>query len=264
MATPLRMKFDAKNRKPFINAAAATAAGEVVVYEQLNAAIEGMAWKDNCRLASTVNITVASPGSSFDGGTAVSGDRILLKNQTTQTENGIYIWNGAATPMTRAADCSTFDELESAVVTIDEGTAAAGSTWRQTQVNGVIGTNNVVWTAFGTSAPAASETTSGIAEIATQAEIDTGTDDARMVTPLKLATYAQRAKRFSADFGDGSATSYVITHNLNTLDVEVYVRETAGTKRQVFAEVQHTSVNSVTILTDVAPTANALRATVQA
>lgn len=264
MATPLKRQLDAENRKPIINAAPGTATGDLVTYEQLNAAIEGIAWKDNVRFASTVNITVASPGSSFDGGTATAGDRILLKNQTSVPENGIYVWNGAATPMTRTADANVFDELESAVVTVDEGTSNAGTTWRQTQVNGVIGTNNIVWQAFGTSAPAATQTVAGIAEIATQAEVDTGTDDTRIVSPAGLAGYANRAKRYSTDFGDAAATSYVITHNLNTLDVEVYIRETGGSKRQVYTEVQHTSVNSVTILVDAAPALNSLRCTVLA
>ena len=115
-----------------------------------------------------------------------------------------------------------------------------------------------------TSAPAASESTAGIAEVATQAETDAGTDDGRFVTPLKLATYSGRAKRYSATFGDGSATSYVITHNLNTDDTEVYVRETGGSKRQILCEVQHTSVNSVTLLfaADSVPALNSLRCTV--
>ena len=87
-------------------------------------------------------------------------------------------------------------------------------------------------------------------------------DDARIVTPLKLATYSGRAKRFSQDFGDGSATSYAITHNLGTLDVNVYVRETGGTKRAVLCEVQHTTTNQVTLLFDTAPASNAMRITV--
>jgi hypothetical protein len=262
MAMPLKRQIDAESRIPIINAAPATASGELVTYEQLNAAIEGIAWKDNARFASTVNITLASPGSSFDGGTPTAGDRILIKAQTSVPENGVYIWNGAAVPMTRALDASTFSELESAVVTVDEGTANAGTAWRQTQVNGTIDSNNVVWTAFGTVAASASETVAGLAELATQAETDAGTDDARIVTPLKLATYSGRAKRYAVDFGDGAATSYVITHNLNTLDVEVYVRETGGSKRHVLTEIQHTSVNSVTILVDSAPASSALRATV--
>jgi len=42
----------------------------------------------------------------------------------------------------------------------------------------------------GGAAAAASESVSGIAELATQAETDAGSDDLRIVTPLKLATYS--------------------------------------------------------------------------
>ena len=263
MAIPLKRQLDAESRKPIINAAPATANGEVVVFEQLNAAIEAVAWKDNVRVASVANVTVSAPGASLDGIALTSGDRILLRNQTTQTENGIYIFNGAATPATRAIDANTFDELESAIVTVDEGTNA-GTTWRQTQVNGVLGTNNVIFTSFGAGVAQASETNAGIAQIATQAQTDAGTDDLKIVTPLKLATYSGRAKRFATTIGDASATSIVVTHNLNTQDVEVFLREATGSLRQVLAEVQATSVNTVTCLFDVAPALNSIRAVVVA
>lgn len=256
--------IDAGGRKPYTNASPSTANGEVVVHEQLTAAIQELGWKDNVRAASTANVTVSSPGSAIDGVTLSTSDRVLLKNQTTQTENGIYVWNGAAVAMTRASDADTFDELESAVVLIDEGTTNAGTSWRQTQVNGVIGTNNVVRSSFSSSASQASETVSGVAEIATQAETDAGTDDLRIVTPLKLATYSGRAKRFAADIGDGSATSITVTHNLNTLDAHVTIRENGGSKRAVIAEVQYASVNSVTILFDAAPTSAQYRCIVTA
>jgi hypothetical protein len=193
----------------------------------------------------------------------VANDRFLAKDQTTASQNGIYIWNGAATPATRALDMNVAAEVEQAVVVVEEGTSA-GATFRQTAVNVTLDTTNLAFTTFGTSAPAASETTAGIAEIATQAETDTGTDDLRMVTPLKLKTWASAPKRFQQTFGDGSATSYVITHNLNTNDVQVMVYEVGGSKRDVMCEVQHTSVNSVTILTASAPAASAYRAVVLA
>lgn len=245
------------------NLAAAVAAGQPVTYEQFNAALAGLAWKDNARVAAQVDTTIAAPGAAIDGITLSINDRVLLKAQTAVAENGIYIWNGAATPLTRAVDAAVFADLESAVATIDEGTDA-GATYRQTQVNGVIDTNDVIWTDFGTASPSASESTPGIAEIATQAETDAGTDDARFVTPLKLATYTGRAKRYSATIGDASATSIAVTHNLGTEDVQVYIREVGGSKRQVLAEVQHTSANSVTVLFDAAPALNSMRVTVQA
>lgn len=264
MTTLVNVKLDFGNARRLTNLAPAAATGEPVTYEQMNAALEGLAWKDDAVAASTVNVTVAAPGAAIDGVTLTSGDRVLLKNQTSVPENGIYIFNGAASALTRSDDASTFAELEGAVLTVSEGTANAGTTWRQTQVNGVIGTNDLVFTSFGTTSAAASETTAGIAELATQAETDTGTDDTRIVTPLKLATYAGRAKRYAASFGDGSATSYAIVHNLGTVDVQVYLYENGGSKRQVFAEIQHTSTTTVTVVTDSAPASNAYRAVVVA
>jgi hypothetical protein len=254
--------IDAGGRKPYTNAAPATTNGEVVVYEQLQAAIQSIAWKDDVRAASVVNVTLATPGAAIDGVTLAVNDRVLLKSQTTSTENGIYVWNGAAVPLTRAVDADTFDELEAAIVTASEGTAGAGTTWRQTQVNGVIGTNNLLWTSFQTAAPAASETVSGIAEIATQAETDAGTDDLRIVTPLKLATYSGRAKRFNQTVGDGSATSITVTHNLGTKAVAVDISEVGGSFREVITEIQKTTTNSITVLFDTAPASGAYLATV--
>lgn len=253
--------LDFGNARRITNLAPATATGEAVVFEQLNAAVEGLAWKDDVRVSAQVNTTVASPGATIDGISMVAGDRVLLPNQTTASQNGIYIWNGAAVPMTRASDASTFDELEGAVTSVTEGTDA-GVSFRQTQVNGTIGTDPVLWVNFGTAAPAASETTAGIAEIATQAETDTGTDDLRFVTPLKLATYAGGAKRYITSIGDGSATSYAVVHNLGTLDVQVYVYENGGSKREVIVEKQHTSTTTVTIIFGTAPASNAYRVVV--
>lgn len=260
MSVLVNTKLDFGNARRITNLAPGAATGEPVTYEQMNSALEGLSWKDNVRVSPSVNVTVASTGATLDGVTMASGDRVLLRAQTTVSQNGIYVWNGAAVPMTRALDASTFDELESAVVVVDEGTSA-GSAYRQTQVNGTIDSSNVVWAAFGGSG-AATETSSGIAEIATQAETDAGTDDSRIVTPLKLATYAGRAKRFSQTIGDGSATSIAVTHNLGTEDVIVVVRETGGSKREVLVEVQHTTTNVVTILFDTAPASNSYRVTV--
>lgn len=240
-----------------------TANGQPVVHEQLKAAVEGMSWKDNVRVSTQANITIASPGATIDGITMVANDRVLVRAQTTATENGIYIWNGAATPMTRALDSDTFDKLESAITTVDEGTNA-GVSFRQTQVNGVIGTNNVAFATFGTGAAAATETTAGIAEIATQAETDAGVDDSRIVTPLKLATSPFAKKKFSQNIGDGTATSIAVTHNLNTRDVAIEVYRNSGNFDDVLVETQRTSVNVVTVLFDAAPAANAFRVVIVA
>lgn len=226
----------------------------------VDANVEGLAWKDGARVATQANLNLASPGATIDGITMAVNDRVLVRSNTTTAENGLYIWNGAAVAMTRAADASTFAELEAAVVTVEEGTSA-GASYRQTGVNGTIGSSAVTWTTFGTSAPSASETTAGIAEIATQAETDTGTDDLRMVTPLKLTSWSGRKLKYSASFGDGSATQYDLTHNLNTLDVNVQVyRNSDGAT--VITDITRTSVNVVRINVASAPASNALRAVI--
>ncbi|HEY5444858.1 MAG TPA: hypothetical protein VIJ87_10390 [Pyrinomonadaceae bacterium] len=262
MATVLvRADHDYNSVSKIINLVDPTGAQDAATKAYVDTLVEGLAWKDSVRVKAPSNVTISSPGATIDGITMTTGDRMLLNNQTTTTENGIYVWNGAATPATRAADASTSSELEQAVTTVEEGTSA-NTTWRQQTVNFVLGTGSPSFVAFGTAASAASETVAGIAEIATQAETDAGTDDARMVTPLKLKTSPFVHKGFASSFGDGSATSYVITHNLNSLDVSVYVYENGGSKRQVVCEVQHTSVNSVTLLFSSSVASNALRALV--
>ena len=187
MARSILTDFDFGSVSKILNLPSPLNNGDAATKAYVDSLVEGLAWKDSCRVATQSNLSLSSPGSTIDGITMAASDRVLVRNQTTQSQNGIYIWNGAAVAMTRALDANTFNELEQAVTVVEEGTDA-GATFRQTQVNGTIDSSNVVWTSFGTAAPAASETTPGIAEIATQAETDAGTDDARIVTPLKLKT----------------------------------------------------------------------------
>lgn len=221
-----------------------SSAQDAATVAQLNAAVEGINWKDSVRVASTANINLASPGASIDGITMATNDRFLAKDQSTASQNGIYIWNGAATPATRSLDMDVAAEVEQATVTVEEGTSA-GSTFRQTAVNVTLGTTSLAWTTFGTAAPAASETVSGIAELATQAETDTGTDDLRIVTPLKLTTWASRHRQKVGTIGDGSATQIDVTHNWNTRNVSVEVYRNASTWDTILCDVSRPDANTV-------------------
>lgn len=258
MAKQVLTDLDLNNAARLLNVPAPTLDGHAANKAYVDSAVEGLAWKDSARVSTQSNLSIASPGATIDGITMATNDRVLVRAQTTQSENGIYIWNGAAVPMTRAPDASTFAELEQAVITVEEGTSA-GATFRQTAVNGVIGTNNVLWSSFGTAAPSATETTAGIAELATQAETDTGTDDLRIVTPLKLANWSGRVRKYSQLFGDGSATQFTITHNLNTQDAQVVVRRATGAFDEVICDVEFTTVNTVTLRFAAAPASNAFR-----
>lgn len=258
MARQVHTNLDFLSTSKPVNLPAPVDAGDAATKGYVDSAIEGVAWKDGARVSTQGNIDLSSPGASIDGISLSANDRVLVRSQTSQPENGIYIWNGAATPMTRSADASTAAELEQAVITVEEGTDA-GATFRQTQVNFTLGSGNVIWTAFLASAPSASETTAGIMEIATQAETDAGTDDARAVPPLKLANWSGRKRKHSADVGDGSATQYTITHNFNTRDVQVEVFRNSGNYDTVLCDVERTSVNAVRLTFASAPASNAYR-----
>jgi len=262
MAIDVQTSLDFGGARRLLNLPNAASPQEPATLAQLNAQVEGLGWKDNVRVATQGNISLASPGATIDGITMVANDRVLVRANTAPAENGIYIWNGAAVPMTRSADANTSDELESAVVTVDEGTSA-GSTFRQSSVNFVLGTGGVVWANFGTASGPASDTSAGVVEIATQAEVDAGASTTLAVTPARLAASPYASRRFAQNFGDGSATSYVITHNLNTFDVQTEVFRNSGNRDTVLVEVRRNSVNAITIVTDTAPAVDAFRAVIR-
>lgn len=255
MARAIKTNLDFESVAKVINLPNPAAAQEAATKAYVDSAVEGLAWKDSARVATTGNINLASPGASIDGISLTVNDRVLVKAQTTAADNGIYIWNGAAVAATRALDASTADELEQATLTVEEG-SSAGASFRQTAVNLTLGTTALAFTAFGTVAPAATETTAGIAEIATQAETDTGTDDARFITPLKHASYSGRKLKYTTTVGDGSATQYTITHNFNTRDVDVAIYRNATPWDDVVCDVDRPSVNSVRLTFAGAPTTN--------
>ena len=70
-------------------------------------------------------------------------------------------------------------------------------------------------------------------------------------------------RKFSANIGNGSATSIAVTHNLGTQDITVAVRDTA-TNAGVLVDWVATDTNTVTLTFAVAPASNAYRATVHA
>lgn len=261
MSKQVLTDFDFNNAARIVNLPDPTLAQHPATKAYVDSAVEGLAWKDSVRVASTANLTITGPGATIDGVTMSANDRVLLKDQTTASQNGLYIWNGAAVPMTRAADANTFAELEQAVVTVEEGTSA-GASFRQTAVNGTIDSTSVTWTSFGTSAAAATETTAGVLEIATQSETDTGTDDLRAITALKLNNWSGRKRKATATFGDGSATSFNIDHNFNTRDVQVEVYRNSGNYDSVLCDVTRPSVNRVTLTFAAAPAASAFNVVV--
>lgn len=262
MSVPVRSDLDFLSQSKATNLPTPSAAGDAATKGYVDNLVTAYNWKNAARVRVTSNVNTASPGAALDGVTMAANDRVLLTAQSTGSQNGLWVWNGAAAAMTRPTDFDdvTANSLEilGAIVPVREGTSA-DTQYVLTNDTVTLGSTSLTWTATGGSAPAASETVAGIAEIATQAETDTGTDDARFVTPLKLKTSSLRAKGYSTTIGDGVATSIVVTHNLGTEDVTVEVKEATGSKRIIIVEWQVTSTNAITVIFSAAPTSSSIR-----
>ena len=132
-----------KNRSGF-------GANSLVSKEYVDAVKVGLDFKDSVRVASTANVTISGPGAAIDGVTLSSGDRVLLKNQTSAATNGIYVFNGAASAMTRATDADSATEVTPGMfVFVEEGTVNADNGFVLTTDGTIsIGSTSLTFTQF--------------------------------------------------------------------------------------------------------------------
>lgn len=130
-----------------------TSAQDAATKNYVDNAVQGLDAKESVRVASTANQAL-SGGTAFptiDGVVTAAGNRVLLKDQTTTNQNGIYVVGGIATAwtLTRAADADEWDELPSAFVFVEVGTANADTGWTCTvDQGGTLGTTAVTWVQF--------------------------------------------------------------------------------------------------------------------
>lgn len=102
-------------------------------------------WKESVRAATTINITLSGT-QTIDNVALVAGNRVLVKNQTTASANGIYVVASGA--WTRAEDFNTSAEVSPGnTMTVEEGTLHADSIFQLTN-NGtiILGTTALVFT----------------------------------------------------------------------------------------------------------------------
>jgi hypothetical protein len=112
----------------------------------------------NCRVASTGNVTVATAPASLDGITLSGGDLVLLKDQTIGSENGLWVFNGTGSALTRSSSMAvTTTPPAGLMVTVSEGVTYANSLWMLLN-NGTItvGATDLV---FGVKGPSYAELT---------------------------------------------------------------------------------------------------------
>ncbi len=221
-------------------------------------AVQGLSWKQAVRVASTADVTIASAlenGDTVDGVTLATGDRVLLKNQSTASQNGIYVVvaSGAAS---RSTDADSSAEIDSMTVYVESGTANADTVWTLTTDDPTLGSTSLVYAQVnGGALPSASTTVEGKVELATQAEAQAKVDTTRALTAASVADFA---RKYTGLIGDNSSTSIAVTHGLGTQYATAQVFD-AGTNLQVECDVTLTSSTQTTFAFAVAPTTNQYR-----
>ena len=252
----------------------------------VDATAQGLAIKEAVHLATaavlpnTPNWTSTGGGTytattygqiSIDGQLATDTQRILVKNQVQSQYNGIYevTTQGDGSTywvLTRTADANTSAEVKSGMFTfVQTGDTLANTGWVLTTDNPItLNTTGLTFTQF--SGAGTYTASNGVAlgavggannfSAVAHTGISVSSSGIAIDTSVVVTKYA-------ANVGDGSNTSYTITHNLNTKDVQVTVYDNSSPYAEVICDVQHTSTTAVTLLFSVAPTSNQYRVVVQ-
>lgn len=205
------------------NIADPTAAQDAATKSYVDAIASGIvtSWKAPVKAATTANITL-SGAQTIDGISIIAGDRVLVKDQTTGSENGIYVC--AAGAWARSTDADTASEVEGMALTVQQGTSNADTTWLQTADNVTLGTTSLVFTQIGASVPDATSSVKGKAKLysdlsasntdgsVTQAGIKTVTDaKASLASPTFTGTPAAPTAAPSTNTTQLATTEFVTT-----------------------------------------------------
>jgi hypothetical protein len=259
----------------------------------------GIDVRASVRAASTANVNVASAPSSIDGVSLVNGDRVLLKNQTDATENGIRVFTSAGASLQRASDAATSTDVSPGMfMFVEEGSTNGDKGFvLSTDAPITLGSTNLTFTQF-SGATSVTGTSSRITVTGTQIDIASDYVGQATITTLGTVTtgvwqgtavalanggtgatsasgarsnlglgtaavanvgtasgtvaagddsrFTNAAHKYSTNIGDGSATSFTVTHSLNSTAVVVEVFE-ASTGITVYTDITRTSANAITV-----------------
>ncbi len=234
----------------------------------VDAVAAGLSWKQAVKAATTGDGTLAT---SFEAGdtldttyTLVAGDRILIKDQTTASENGIYIVQATGAPV-RSTDMDSItpiNEINGAAVFVENGTVNADTAWVETAVVSVIGTDPIVFSQFsgqGTYTAGTGLTLSGnVFSLTSPVAVNLGGTGLASAPANGQLLIGNGTGYTLATLTDGTAIS--ITEAAGTITIaNTGVTSIAGTTNQIDASASTGSVTLSTPSTFIAP--GSIRAT---
>jgi hypothetical protein len=199
------------------------------------------------------------------------GTRILVKNETSGNApyNGIYTVTDAGSlstvwVLTRSTDANTSAEVTDGLFTfVEQGDTLASTSWVLTTNNPItLNTTALTFVQFSGAGTFTAGNGINITGNVISAVVQASAGLSLSGSGLAIDT-AIVVRKYAASIGDGAATSYTVTHNLNTRDVQVTVYDNSSPYAEVVVDVQHATTSTITVLFSVAPTSNQYRVVVQ-
>lgn len=239
-----------------------TAGTDAATKNYVDTAVAGIDWKASVVAATTEDITLSGE-QTIDGVAVVAGDRVLVKDQSTGSQNGIYVVS--ASGWSRSSDADGNAEVTAGfAVFVTEGTINGDTGWVLTTDDVItVGTTALTFTQFtGLGQIVAGD---GLTKSGNVLNAVAGTGIAVTADAISVDRTTNGAKValiYTASIGDGTATSYTVTHNLGSKDVGVTIYDNASPYAEVIADVEHTSTSAVTVKFAAAPSANKYRVVV--
>ncbi|MGE3487442.1 MAG: hypothetical protein AB7L09_22200 [Nitrospira sp.] len=209
------------NSQKITSLADGTAGSDAATYGQLLALINNRGFKDPVRVATTANVASLAGGApnTLDGITLAANDRILVKDQTTGAENGIYtvttLGTGANGTWTRATDADSSAELPpGSVLSVQEGTAN-GDKMFMLATNGPItlGTTALTFSAYGASSGEIGVAGAGLTKTGSTYDVGAGTGISVGASTVSIDTSVV-ARVVRGTVPSGGSASITINHGL--------------------------------------------------
>jgi hypothetical protein len=187
-------------------------------------------------VGATLTLSVAL--TTLDNYTLLNGDRVLVKNEATQANNGIYTWATGGTVLTRATDFDTAAEMASGDFTfITNGTLYANTGWVQTDPVTTVGTSPVVWVQFSGAGTYTAGT--GLTLAGSQFSITN--------TAVTAASYGSASKTLTATVNAQGQLTALADTNIAIANTQVSGLGTMSTQNATSVAITGGTINGTTI-----------------